>query len=292
MDQGRAQAIRQHCSESAIGLSRREGPVAYKDLLVVLDSEPRARRRLLLAADLAERFGAHLVGLYVTVGLENRRRYHRSCPNLVREARAQFEDVVNGRPFSAEWRSESGFASDVTAVHARYADLTILGQFDPDNEGAPILCPRPEDIALSAGRPILVIPYIGEWPQIGRDVLLGWDASREATRAATDAMPFLAGAASVTVITVDPEASSEVHGAVPGADIGLHLARHGVNARVERAVSSGIGVGNTLLSRASDLGSSLLVMGAYAHSRVRELVLGGTTRTVLESMTLPVLLAH
>jgi nucleotide-binding universal stress UspA family protein len=269
-----------------------ERPMAYKDLLVVLDSEPRARHRLALAADLAGRFGAHLVGLYVTVGLENSRRYHRSDAELVRDARAQFEEITGGRSFSAEWRAASGFPSDVTAVHARYADLTILGQFDPDDSWAPIVCPRPEDIALSAGRPTLVVPYIGECLPVGQRVLVGWDASREATRAVNDAMPFLAAAATVTVLTVDPEPSQEGHGPIPGADIGLHLARHGVNAQVARAVSAGIGVGNTLLSRASDIGADLLVMGAYAHSRVRELVLGGTTRTMLQSMTLPVLMAH
>ena len=94
------------------------------------------------------------------------------------------------------------------------------------------------------------------------------------------------------MIAVDPKQSPDGHGEVPGADIALHLARHGVATKVERTVSAGIGIGNTLLSRASDLEADLLVMGAYGHSRVRELLLGGATRTVLESMTLPVLMAH
>jgi nucleotide-binding universal stress UspA family protein len=105
-------------------------------------------------------------------------------------------------------------------------------------------------------------------------------------------MPLLVAASSVTVITVDAEQTHGRHGEVPGADIALHLARHGVTAQVERTVSAGIGTGNTLLSRASDLEADLLVMGAYGHSRVRELLLGGATRTVLTSMTVPVLMAH
>jgi nucleotide-binding universal stress UspA family protein len=266
--------------------------MTYKDLLVVLDTEPQARQRLLLAADLAERFGAHLVGLHITVGVETARCSGRSDADADCTMRALFDDVVGRRALSAEWRTASGFPLDVTAVHARYADLTIMGQLDPDTGWASVIYPRPEDIALSSGRPVLVVPYIGTFSPVGQRVLVAWDASREATRAINDAMPLLLAASSVTVMIVDPKQSREEHGDIPGADIALHLARHGVETQVERTVSGGIGVGNALLSQASDLGADLLIMGAYAHSRVRELILGGVTRTVLESMTLPVLMAH
>ena len=99
-------------------------------------------------------------------------------------------------------------------------------------------------------------------------------------------------AQSVTILVVDPRPGAAGHGELPGADIALHLARHGVKAQVETTASGGIGAGNVLLSRASDLETDLLVMGAYGHSRVRELLLGGATRTILESMTIPVLMAH
>jgi nucleotide-binding universal stress UspA family protein len=105
-------------------------------------------------------------------------------------------------------------------------------------------------------------------------------------------MPLLAAASAVTVITVDAEEANPKHGEIPGADIALHLARHGVRANGERTPAAGIGVGDALLSRANDLDADLLVMGAYGHPRVRELLLGGATRTVLASMTLPVLMAH
>jgi nucleotide-binding universal stress UspA family protein len=206
--------------------------------------------------------------------------------------RALFDDVTGRRSLSAEWRMASGFPLDVSAVHARYADLTIMGQLDPDNEWASVIYALPEDVALSSGRPVLVVPYAGTFPSVGQRVLVAWDASREATRAVNDAMPLLSAASSVTVMTIDPQQSREEHGDVPGADIALHLARHGVAAQVESTVSGGIGVGDALLSRASDLGADLLIMGAYGHSRGRELILGGATRTVLESMTLPVLMAH
>jgi len=260
--------------------------MTYKDLLVVVGDSPNVGDRIRLAADLAERFDAHLAGLYVSLIAKP------APPRQAQQARALFEDIVNLRNLSTEWRATTGFPVDVAAVQARYADLVILGQLDPSDAQASVNNPPPEDIALSVGRPVLVVPYVGAYPTVGQRVLVGWDASREATRAITDAMPLLAAAASVTVLTINPVVDREEHGEIPGADIALYLARHGVDARVEATVSAGIGIGNTLLSRANDLGADLLVMGAYGHSRVRELVLGGTTRTVLESMTLPVLMAH
>ena len=188
-----------------------------------------------------------------------------------------------------EWRAASGYPADVAAVHCRCADLTILGQFEP---AAAARRPRSEEVALLAGRPLLVVPYGGDFPTVGERVVVAWDAGREATRAVKDAMPLLAEAAQVTVMTIDPRPSTAGHGAVPGADIARYLARHGVKAAVESTGSAGIGAGDVLLSRAADLGADLLVMGAYGHSRVHEVLLGGATRTVLASMTLPVLMAH
>jgi nucleotide-binding universal stress UspA family protein len=260
--------------------------MAYKDLVVVVDNKPNAHERVRLAADLAERCDAHLAGLYVALIVKA------EPAHKAERARELFEDVVGPRGLSTEWRATTGFPIDIASVHARYADLVIVGQIDPDDAQAPVNSPRPEDIALSSGRPVLVVPYVGNYPTLGQHVLIGWDASREATRAVNDAMPLLTAASLVTVLTIDALVGREEHGDVPGADIALYLARHGVKARVEHTVSGGIGAGNVLLSRAGDIGADLLVMGAYGHSRVRELVLGGATRTVLESMTLPAFMSH
>lgn len=283
--------------------------MTYKDLLVVLDEDERSRERIALAASLAERFGAHLVGLYVAVGREPPGRFdafnadipmfraiYQEIEDKIRRqaeaTRVVFEQIVGRHALSAEWREAGGYLAEEVAMHGRYADLIVLGQIDPADPWSPLLHPRPEEVALAAGRPILVVPYVGHFEQIGRRVLVAWDASREATRAVNDAMPLLVAASSVTVLTIDAEQAVAGHGEVPGADIALHLARHGVPATAERTVSAGIGIGNALLSRASDLGADLLVMGAYGHSRVRELLLGGATRTVLATTTLPVLMAH
>jgi nucleotide-binding universal stress UspA family protein len=284
--------------------------MAFRDILVALDTGAAARGRIELAAALAARCDAHLIGLHTTAmrSIPRDRGYfdyfgralldpiYGELAETMRaeadQTRSTFEEITKRQGLSAEWCEAFGYPSQSAALRGRYVDLIVLGQLDPDDGSAPLFRPIPEEVALMSGRPILVIPYAGSWRCIGRRVLVGWDASREATRAINDAMPLLLAAERVTVLAVDPAEGPAGLGEVPGADIALHLARHGVKTTVETAVSAGIGIGNTLLSRASDLEADLLVMGAYGHSRVRELLIGGATRTVLESMTLPVLMSH
>jgi nucleotide-binding universal stress UspA family protein len=281
--------------------------MSYKDLLVVLDSGAASPGRMGLAAALAERFAAHLVGLYVLPVPEAPRHLGYYDPALLdpffRELREKsqevcekereaFEHAASLRGLSAEWRAVADGPESDPALHARYVDLTIVGQLDPDGGEAELLRPRPEHVTLASGRPILVVPYAGHFETVGRRVLIGWNATREATRAVNDAMPLLRAADVVTVLTIDAREGPDAHGELPGADISLHLARHGVKATIERTVSAGIPAGDVLLSRAADLGADLLVIGAYGHSRVRELLLGGATRSILRSMTLPVLMSH
>jgi nucleotide-binding universal stress UspA family protein len=281
--------------------------MSYKDLLVVLDSEPTARGRLDLAAALAERFAAHLVGLYplptpqrprelgyydpalLDPFYENLRERARAAAETVRE---QFEHAASLRGISAEWRLIPEGPEADPALHARYADLTILGQLDPDRAETEMLRPRPEQVTLTSGRPILVVPYAGRFEAVGKRVVISWNSSREAARAVHDAMPLLASAEAVTVLTIDAREGPQGHGEMPGADISLHLARHGVKVQIERTVSGDLPIGEVLLSRLADLAADLLVMGAYGHSRMRELLLGGATRSLLRSMTVPVLMSH
>ncbi len=281
--------------------------MSYKDLLVVLGSDAASRGRIDLAAALAERFAAHLVGLYplpVPVAPSRLGYYDPALLDpFFRELREKtqaeaerhreaFEHAASLRGLSVEWRVVDGGSESDPALHARYVDLTILGQLDPDHGESDALQPRPEHVTLASGRPILVVPYAGHFATVGRRVLIGWNATREAARAVNDAMPLLAAADVVTVLTIDAREGPDAHGELPGADISLHLARHGVKAEIERTVSAGIPAGDVLLSRAADLGADLLVIGAYGHSRVRELLLGGATRSILRSMTLPVLMSH
>jgi nucleotide-binding universal stress UspA family protein len=281
--------------------------MSYKDLLVVLDPEPAARGRIDLAAALAERFAAHLVGLYPLLVPQRPRELGYFDPALLDpffeslreqaraaadEVREQFEHVARLRGLSAEWRLVPEGPDGDPALHARYADLTILGQLDPDRGETEGLRPRPEQVTLASGRPILIVPYAGRFENVGQRVVIAWNSAREAARAVHDAMPLLIAAEAVTVLTIDPREGPQGHGELPGADISLHLARHGVKAQVERTVSADLPVGEVLLSRLADLGADLLVMGAYGHSRMRELLLGGATRSLLQSTTVPVLMSH
>jgi nucleotide-binding universal stress UspA family protein len=166
----------------------------------------------------------------------------------------------------------------------------ILGQANPE---APTLLPQlVADVALSCGRPTIVSPYVGKATALGERVLVAWDGSREAARAVNDALPILERASSVTVLSVNPPQTGDDTRRLAGADIALHLARHGVKAEAARRVVTEISVGDTLLNEIADKGIDLLVMGAYGHSRLRELVLGGATRQILGSMTVPVLISH
>ena len=136
------------------------------------------------------------------------------------------------------------------------------------------------------------MPYAGRFDTVGSHVLVAWNATREAARAVNDAMPILQKAEKVTVLSVNPPSEEAGGPAWPAADIALHLARHGVTAEASSTVSLEIDVGNAILSRAADFGSDLIVMGGYGHSRQREFILGGVTRTLLQHMTVPVIMAH
>ena len=147
-----------------------------------------------------------------------------------------------------------------------------------------------EAALFESGRPVLVVPYIQSGGLKLDRVLVAWDGSRNAARAIADALPLLARAKAVEVVVVagEPGKSDEL----PGADIAHHLARHGLKVNLQKIVSPEVDVPNTLLSHAADAGTDFIVMGGYGHSRLREFVLGGATRGVLASMTVPVLMSH
>jgi nucleotide-binding universal stress UspA family protein len=275
----------------------------YKTLLVPVDARPRSARSIEFACRLAADFNAHVVGLFVqpspyipgVTHLEGGQKLAEDLrEKMIREptrlAKEQFDAGVKASGYtSAEWRSAEGDRADAVALHARYADLVIINQTDPESDDASHFA---DAVLMSLGRPALLVPYVGEFKNVGKNVLVAWNASREAARAVTDALPLLRRADRVAVMAVDARASSVGHGESPGADIAVFLARHGVKAEVAPTVSAGVDAGNVILSRAFDQGADLIVMGAYGHSRVREIVLGGATRTVLRSMTVPVLMSH
>lgn len=278
----------------------------YKNLLVHLDESKACEKRVAAAMQLAQSQGAHLTGLaiaaepnlpsfvYSQLPAEVLTMQRETIEGQARDTANRFAEAAKRNGLNADARAEVCLQADIAGqigLHARYADLVIMGQADPEDPPAGGLH-LAEEVALSSGRPVLVIPYIGASKPIGRRIMVAWDAGREAARAVGDAMPILTQAEKVEVLVVNPRPSSSGHGAEPGADIALHLARHGVTVEVRQMTSPDVDVGNVVLSTLSDHGSDLLVMGAYGHTRLRELILGGVTRQIMEHMTVPVLLSH
>ena len=192
-----------------------------------------------------------------------------------------------------DWEVETGSPADVVARRARSADLLVLGQPDPGEEALTRPMNLIEDALMRTGRPLLLVPYAGRFDGAGGNVLVGWNDSREATRAAHDMLPLLAPSARVTVLTIRHGGEAWDGGGPPGAEMAAHLARHGLQATATRTVrDAGVSEADVLLNHASDLGADLLVTGGYGRSRVREILLGGATRSLLRTMTLPVLMSR
>jgi nucleotide-binding universal stress UspA family protein len=149
----------------------------------------------------------------------------------------------------------------------------------------------PERLALESGRPVVVVPYIGRYPNIGRNIVIAWKAARESARAVFDALPLLSAAQAVQILEVK-ERDDTRPALTADTSIAVALSRHGIRSTVRSTVAGDIGIGDEILSRLSDLGADLLVMGAYGHSRMREMIFGGATRHIFRHMTVPVLFAH
>jgi nucleotide-binding universal stress UspA family protein len=279
--------------------------MTYKTILVHVDQSKHAPQRIRIAAEIALRDNAHLTGVAMT-GIS---RYllegdvvNQHEPMLVThldylhkqadQALARYEEAVRRMGvLSWEKRLIDDEPAGGLSLEARYADLVVMGQIDTREALPGIMSDFPEYVVMNSGRPVLLVPYAGEFSHVGRKVLVAWDGSTEASRAINGAMPMLRQAQEVKVVVFNAEQQVNVHGEQPGADLALYLARHGVKVDVLQETTEQDS-GNALLSLAADVNADLLVMGCYAHSRFREMLLGGATRTVLQSMTLPVLMSR
>jgi nucleotide-binding universal stress UspA family protein len=278
--------------------------MSYKDLLVHVDTSKHCKARLEFAVSQAKTLDAHLTGLYVMP--------HRDMsplladqfpPGQLEEMRAQvalerdrakdlFAEITKPLGAKAEWCETAGDAERILPLEARRADLAILGQADPDEVKRGVSIDLPEQIAISTGRPVLLLPYAGRFESVGERVLIAWNGSPQAARTVNDALPFLKGAHRVIVATVAHKDGSRGDGGVPIESVVRHLARHGVKAEAHPLPAADISVSDVLLSTAADEDIDLIVMGVYGHSRLRELVMGGVSRELFERMTVPVLMAH
>lgn len=281
--------------------------MTLKNIGVFVDATPEGEKRMDYAAMLAHQYGAHLAGIHVVSAVrpEYRSDYYVIGEKAIRgmlterkaadeaatsNVRRRFEAISAKHDLSAEFRviRRDGPDEDL-ALSSLHSDLVVIGQRELQELRG---YGSPEKLLLSSGARILVIPNGWKSGAIGKNVLVGWNASREARRAVADALPFLVAASSITLLVVDSDERAGRHGEEPGADIALYLARHGAHVEVEQVSSQGSPVADIILSFAADHGVDLIVIGACSHSRSVEMVFGGVTRTLLKQAPVPVLMSR
>ena len=279
--------------------------MAYKAILVSLNDVPRAEAMIDAAAQIAKTFDSHLIGCYVIPSVtvypeigfaspyavdDTRQQYFKTNIAVVKE---RFEAKLRRDGLKGEWRTVNTLYSEIAPSlmeHGCAADLIMVNQIVED-QTANIEPGLVERVVMESGRPVLIIPQNGTLGEI-KFVVVGFNATREAARALFDGLPLLRSAKEVHVVWVDPNQERSVAGEVPGAEAAATLARHGVRATAEGLAAGGINAGEALLQHVNDLGAELLVMGAYAHSRMREYIFGGATQHVLAHAKVPVLMSH
>ncbi|MFW5679604.1 MAG: universal stress protein [Pseudomonadota bacterium] len=274
--------------------------MSFKTIVVHVDADSNRDERLTLGTALASRHDGHLIGLYPIeppylppslgelagpVEAEMIEAQRQAAQARAEELETVFRERFRDGGLSVEWRTEEGDPATVLARHGRYADLLVVPQGDegsvfPDASLA-------ERIILDGSCPVLMVPREGHFAGFGETVLVAWNDSREAAKAVRAALPLLEDAKKVVLLQVDPPDGSDAL----VIDKATQLARHGIRADAHHTVSAGVPIGEVLLSSIADHDASALVMGAYGHTRLREWVLGGATRSVLSSMTVPTLLA-
>lgn len=278
----------------------------YRSLLVHLDDDPRCGDRTRIGIQLARRFGCKLVGLAPT-GLLDLPGTLQGAAHLASYAEDGWESLwlranrarlaftnscVQAGVERFDTLIEEAEQTDSLLNHGHCNDLTIMGQPDPDEADWPQLSAMIDRHVLLSAMPTLIVPYAGHLSTLGERVLVAWNGSRESSRALLDALPFLRRAADVRVVCwTEPADPQRVVPGSPLERLKAYLALQGVEAEVSFE-STDMDVDATLLSRAADWSSDLIVMGAYGKSPLKERWLGGATRSILGSMTVPVLMSH
>ncbi len=274
-----------------------------KDIVVNLSVGEKASPAGDYAVSVAAAFDAHLAGIaflydpivpvsgagYIPAEvIETQERDNEAATKaaLERFTAASARAGVTAEPLTLS-ASFAGVGEQFGRIARRF-DLSIVGQAEPETSGVEEIIA--ESALFESGRPVIIVPYIQKGPLKLDRVMVCWDGSRTATRAIADAMPLLHRSGRVEVVIVANERGKKDE--IEGADMGAHLARHGLNVEVKRTVLGDIDVADVILSHAADAGTDFIVMGGYGHSRLREFVLGGVTRSILRSMTAPVLMSH
>ena len=264
-----------------------------KDILVHIDDRSTCSSRLDAAIQLARQQKALLTGIYI---VPPTRHNDQSKGNLLAQAEQMFHQRTEAAGLETDWvciESQSGRIDVANAlnIHAHYRDLLVISQTDDNSPDRFIPDNLPEKTVLGSGRPVLIIPYAGQFNHDYRQVMLAWRGGPESARALHDALPVLRIAQEVKVISVFDQEDEESYQS-PGMDVCLHLARYQLRLSSEKRLSGELKTGDMILNRCADTGAHLLVMGATSQSRRGTQTLGETGRYMLKSMTLPVLMSH
>ncbi|HSC99023.1 MAG TPA: universal stress protein [Casimicrobiaceae bacterium] len=278
--------------------------MTIKAILVHIDDRSGCEQRIELAARLAKRLGSRLDGLYLVAAYRASEDDDRLLPPVElakhmseKEARQRGEALFRRIAASATladvgFEVVDGDAIDAGIPEIRCSDLTIIGQPDMQSNRAGASRHLAENAVIGGGAPILLVPDKGVHTDSGSHVIIAWDGGREAARSVRDALQLMQRADRVTVVSWVDRHDMTQDGTRSHARLGGYLLAHGIEAQFKRLHGAAAEVGERLLSQAADIGADLIVMGGYGHARLRELVLGGATRQILETMTVPVLMSH
>jgi nucleotide-binding universal stress UspA family protein len=281
--------------------------MAYKDLLVHVDDSNACRHRIAAAIALAKRHDARVCAVALAlkstistyIGIDIPASLTETQKELVAKAAessiAKFEATAKQAGVNYCSKIINCSATKAPArlsFHARHADISFVGQPNPDDAGVSFQESLLEGVLFASGRPVYVVPYIGRRDLKVRKAVIAWDGGKKAVRAVNDAIPLLQGRAEVIVLVINAEKRKNAHGDKPGEDIAAHLERHGIKTKVDRQSFPDMPADTIILNYLSDAGADLLVMGAYGHSRLREKAFGGVTNTIMHQMTTPVLMSE
>ncbi|MEJ0058778.1 MAG: universal stress protein [Terricaulis sp.] len=280
--------------------------MSWKDILAIVADAELDEPAIALAEAVANKFDAFLSAAFVTALPDEPLAYEPTVvagvwAELLGRARSdadaerkKVETRLAGLSRPAEVRAAEALSRDlgrVAAVHARYADIAVLSR-PQDGAGGDLREEIVEGVLFHSGRPALIAPPAWSGPDVGKRIVVAWDASREATRALSEAQPLICRAEQVIVVTVDAKPKMFGHGDQPGANIAAHLGRCGVPVEVHNVDGMGRPPSVAILQEANTMKADLVVMGGYAHSRLRELMFGGATRDLLHAANVPLLMAH
>jgi len=269
----------------------KEGPKVLKDILLHVDHTPACANRIEAAISLAQRHQARLTGLLVTAHHSD---FRQENPERIAEAtREEFLRKVSMAGVNGHWKSvdlaHPGIrVEEMVSYYSCFTDLVVIGQFQPGIGDRTIPADLPERVVLGSGRPVLLIPYVGAYSQIGERIMVAWKPGPKSTRALNDALPLLQTARYVHLLSVDSSVDSQAE----NENLCEHLDRHGVTAQIHKVPQGDLSISDVLLNMVVDEGIDLVVMGAHAQLRRGNPDLGIVGKSFLRHMTVPVLMSH